>query len=340
MLPSSASSRAKLQQIADRLGVSRMTVSRALRGISYVKEDLKARILKEAERVGYKCTPTVSRIMGELRHSKQLTYHETVAFLYTQSPYYDVVFSGVQAMAAKLGYRVDCLIPDSSPSLRRGRQLTRVLRARGVRGVLLAPLTEVAHPHVTLEWKYFSTVLVGTSLANRGLARVQFDHFAACKLLLRKMQHLGYRRIGLVLSRYYHERSNRQLLAAFQAWHPRPSEAGELTYFYKEGEVQQVKEWIRARRLDSIIGGPGWLEFLGKDSGFRIPAKLGFASLLVGDRAELTGTQTTRNLFQIGTEAMRTLDGQLREGRLGLQQLPVTVNVPPDWQAGVTAVRH
>lgn len=332
-------SRVRLQEIADRVGVSRMTVSRAIRGISYVRKELKARILQEAERAGYECTPIISDIMGALRRSRKPTYHETIAFVHDSSPYYKLILSGVKAMASKLGYGVDCIVPDSTP-FQRDSQLTRVLRARGIRGVLLAPLSDTPHPHVTLRWQYFSTVLVGSSLANRGLVRVQFDHFAACKLLIRKLLHLGYRRIALILTKGYHERSNRLIQAAFQAWHPLPRDAQELTLLYNEGGKSELKKWIRSCRPECFIGGADWPEYLWEIAGCKIPEQFGFASLVTGDRPTLSGTQTNQDLIQIGAEAMRALDGQLRGGMFGLQQFPITVNIPPGWQAGRTAVRQ
>lgn len=338
MTPAPDNHRVGLKDIAARIGVSRMTVSRALRGTSYVEAGLKARILQEAKRLGYSANPVVSDIMGALRHSKKPDYRETIAVLFARpEPYYQVTFAGIHAMAEQLSYRVD-LISHSKERLR-SKTITRMLRARGIRGVIIMPPeAETSHPHVTLEWRHFSTVLIGSSLANHGIARVQSDHFGSGKFLVRQLQHLGYRRIGLMLRKRFHERSNRQFQAAFHAWHPRQSEADSMIYFFpEEPDPQTCRKWIEACRPDCVVAHTLWLKRLALDKKFSLPATCGLASLAVEQDRVFTGIHTERIFYEIGAEAMRYLDSQLRNGIFGLQERPRTLLIPTDWQKGLTA---
>ena len=57
--------RASLNDIALRLGISKMTVSRALRGGKHVEVELRERIVQTAEEMGYRPDPEIAKLMPE-----------------------------------------------------------------------------------------------------------------------------------------------------------------------------------------------------------------------------------------------------------------------------------
>ena len=70
-----------LRDIAEKAGVSRMTVSLALRGSPQVSKELQARVRQIAEEMGYQPNARVSRAMAELAKSRHVQADERLAFL-------------------------------------------------------------------------------------------------------------------------------------------------------------------------------------------------------------------------------------------------------------------
>jgi len=317
-----------------------MTVSRAIRDLPGVKPELRRRVTEYARSVGYTLDPTLSSAMGTFRQSRRVPYRETVAFLVNEhnAHYHNLLYAGASQMARNMNYRIERFDPWKQHLS--GRQVSRMLRARGIRGVLIAPRADVTHPHYTMDWEYLSVVLIGSSMANHGLPRVQFDHYAGCKLVLRKLQHLGYRRIGMYLTRNLHERSNRQLQAAYFAWcEDGARKVHELIY---QREISHNKEdfkrWLQQRRVDCLIGqsieGVDELkELYGPD----FAKTVGFASLSQFHHENIAGIEATETVTQNGREAMRLLDSHLRSNTMGLQEHPLTILIPPQWTPGMTA---
>ena len=230
--------RPHLQQIADLLSVSKMTVSRALREGTSVAPELRAKIRETAARLSYQPDSRISRLMSEVRKPRESTYRETLAFIWTHrnvknaKSYFQVGFEAARLRAEHLGFKLDEFhVKEESLT---GRALSRILHSRGIRGALIAPPGDQrSHPHAWLEWKRFCCVLIGRSMANTGLARVQHDHFSGTVLALRNLRRLHYKRIGLILAHSMDQRSSRLVRSAFLSFHPASLKETEKAYFHK-----------------------------------------------------------------------------------------------------------
>lgn len=89
--------RISLEKIAERLGLSKFAVSRALAGKSGVSEETRARVTKVADEMGYvRPAPRSSRVIG-------LVFHDTDLI---NSELHLLIQSGVQAEAQRRGYQV------------------------------------------------------------------------------------------------------------------------------------------------------------------------------------------------------------------------------------------
>src|SRR5688500_6630176 len=131
-----------LQDVADLAGVSKMTVSRALRGQPGVSPALAQRIRALAEKAGYQANPTVGSVMRLLRQRQASDYRENLAFVWTHPggqplplliPWRD----HARVRAERLGYRLDEFFL-RAPGMG-GARLRSILRTRGIRGILFAP---------------------------------------------------------------------------------------------------------------------------------------------------------------------------------------------------------
>lgn len=317
--------------IAIRLGISRMTVSRALRGEAGVKAELKARILVVAAELGYRHDPTVSHVMAAIRRSRRPAYRETMACVQTHFDDVGRMFDGARQQAELLGYKLELFQPAQEGLTARG--LSRMLHARGVRGVLLAPNSSAAHPRYWLEWEKFAVVLIGSSLVNQGLHRVQFDHYGAAVLSLRKLRHAGYHRTGLVIDRGLHERAGHRQAAAYQAYVGLPAGDRDRLMFFVEsaGDRSRFERWLESESPDSLLCDiESRYDWLGNEKRAR---EIGVAALnlFVGD-GRVAGVRQHEDA--IGREAVNVLATQLGAGQLGLRPLPHTLFVPGTWQNG------
>ena len=155
--------RPTLRHIADALGVSVNTVSRALAGKDNVNEVTRARIRDEAQRIGY--VPNV------LARSLVLGSNNTVGLVITNpsNPLYAQLISSVERQAKAAGYSTLLLVSEESEE---GEQsaVESLLRA-AVDGAIVVPVqTKYRH------WRRLQDAGVPIVLVNRNLPELDTDH--------------------------------------------------------------------------------------------------------------------------------------------------------------------
>ena len=324
--PMSRKTAPTVRSLARELGIAPMTVSRALRGHPNVRPVLAAKVRRLASRRGYRLDPVVSEVMGGLGRAQGVRYRETVAFVWThQRSQPDAEQSGAQAVAESLGYRMEIIKPWQEGL--DDRDVSRILWARGIRGVLLAPNESRPDPRYDLEWEKFAVVLVGSSLVNTRLPRISRDYFHDAKLAMLKMREAGRMRTGLALSASTHHRTDRRYAAAAAAYGD--GRQGRLHFVDstkpEDGERARFERWISRTKPEALLTdfpqARAW-----------VPRDLPHAFLTLG--AGRSGPGVRADFVRVGAEAMRMLDGMLRGGRLGLQSEPVSLLVPGKWVPG------
>lgn len=198
--------RLTIHSLARRLGLSAMTVSRALRNASGVSAETRNLVLAAAARRGYRPDPSLA-VLNAYRHGKRhLLPHETIAYL-TDMPTMDEwrrvgtfsrYFSGAEARAKELGYALEHFWV-REPGLT-GRRASQILSNRGIRGVIVGALHR-GGTVLDLDWSSFTAVAVGRSLAAPHIPTVSPNHFQCVELAWQKAWERGYRRIGLALTK-------------------------------------------------------------------------------------------------------------------------------------------
>ena len=335
----SSEARPQLKQIAEILGVSKMTVSRALREGTSVGSELRARIQETARQLGYKPDSRISQIMSSIRKSKPDQYRETLALVWTHKRsekngnFFEELRSGAKLQAEQLGYKLDEFHMNDEGL--NGRSLSRILHSRGIRGVLIAPPGgERSYPHIWLDWQKFSCVLIGRSFVNTGLARVQSDHYSACLLALRRLKRLRYRRVGLVLSRSFDEQTGHMVRSAFRSFHPMgPKQAEKLTFTSDELDSKAVAKWIEQNQPEVVIAN--------FENRFPRPEQLvsrtGTPIGLVAlnwNRHQPNIAGVNLQVPLIGEHAIDLLLSRMRRNMFGLEDTAPTVQVPGSWMDG------
>jgi LacI family transcriptional regulator len=336
--------RPHLQQIAELLGVSKMTVSRALREGTPVAAELRAKIREAAARLGYQTDSRISELMSEIRKSRESGYRETLGFVWTHQSvkntrsFFQEGFEGAQTRAEILGYKLDEFhLKDEALS---GRALSRILYSRGIRGVIIAaPVDQRCYPHMWLEWKKFCCVLIGRSMANAGLARVQHDHFSGTVHILRHLRRLHYERIGLVLAHSMDERSLRQVRSAFLGFHPSSSlDAAKLIYTGETFDAKSLRKWITQTKPNVVVSNFEEPFPTAKQLQSVLPKSVALASLnWSSTQPDIAGIMQQRSFM--GEEAIDLLARRLQQKRMGLDSLAPTVMIPGLWIDGASVPR-
>ena len=332
-----------LNRIAQLLGVSKMTVSRAMREGTSVDPGLRAKIREAARQIGYQPDSRISQVMRAVRRAQPSHYRETLAFIWTHrasdrkdaGSFFDEEFEGARRRSQQLGYRLD-EFRKTEESLN-GTSLSRILHSRGIRGALIAPPGfERAHPHIWMNWKQFCCVLLGQSFANTGLARVQHDHYSSCVLTLRRLKRLRYRRIGLVISHSMDERSARLTRAAFLSFHPLGFKAAENLIFAGDYyDPKALKKWMTLGKPEAFVthleNSFPRLEQIRAHA----PEEMALAVLNWNkNQPELAGINQHRSA--IGEQALDFLLLRLQGNQFGLDPLAPSIRIPGLWVEGAS----
>lgn len=182
----------RLKDIAERAGVSVMTVSKALRDKPDLAVATKARIRSLAEQMGY--VPDASA--SGLRNRKTRLLGLVIPA--PTDPVYSRVMLALEGHAYELGY--DLLLAHSLGKSDREDAVIRRLMARRVDGLFVAPVYRMAKTSAIfddLRKQEIPVVLLGHRAPFcDGFVNVETDDVAASEAVTRHLLDLGHRRIA------------------------------------------------------------------------------------------------------------------------------------------------
>ena len=327
------------REIARAAGVSPATVSLALRNHPSIPEETRARIREVAEQLGYRPNPRVAELMGHIRRNRTAdALGETVALYWSDADRATVhgfehlrrLEAAVRRRLADNGYGLECHYAEAGVSPAR---VERILRARGIRGLLLAPLLRLPHRHLSWNWQDFSVVIAGSGLWRPEFNRVRFHHFAEMGEILHQLHHRGRRRIGLVTDLRVENRSQRAISGGF--WARVPADIRRLdAVFESDGENREAfLAWVNQYDPDCLIVSCSpvleWMRSARVSPGLVLtsmemaPAGSGYAGI-------------HQNYGRLGEAAAEQLLGQLLLNQTGIPADPVKVFLTGKWMpAGV-----
>src|ERR1700690_1167175 len=134
-----------IRALAKQLGLSRTTVSEALRGLPRIQEKTAIRIREAANLAGYRPNPLASAVMSQIRRSRTQAFRGGMAAVTideadrpsNSARYHEALIEGARARAADLGYKLQAfLVGQEGVTVER---LDSILQSRGIQGVLLLP---------------------------------------------------------------------------------------------------------------------------------------------------------------------------------------------------------
>jgi len=245
-----------LRQLAETAGVSQMTVSRALSGRGRIAESTRTRITGLAERHGYRPDPEVAKLMHHLRARRTRRFQSLVIGLTTRRPddresYFQSLAAGARAQLKGRGYGFEVM--QIAADGRGPAGLGRMLRTRGVEGILILPQKSPVDLSGLLTWSEFVAVAASASAAVPGAHRVTPDHFGNALLLCRTLAASGQRRIGLVIDADHDRRTNQGFSAAI-TWHGLNEATRFVPPLVTSGDfTEALRTWFAREQPDTIV---------------------------------------------------------------------------------------
>ena len=336
------------RDLAAILGLSHSTVAMCLRNDPRVAAKTRERVLRCARENGYKPNPLVGALMAQVRRKRrQKDTGEVVAFL-TASESPDAwkklfsasrQFEGSSARGKQLGFSVQPFWLGNRGA--RARALDRVLTARGICGLLLAPLP-FDYRTLELDWRRYALVAIGYSFTQLAPHRVVHHNLKTLFTCYHQLRLLGHRRIGLVLQPEADERVRHLWSTAFLgAQRIYQGERLEPCWIPTLTDPAPFLSWYKRRRPDAVIGiwnhePLTWLRAAGID----VPGEVSFASLDLGEENIGRIAGVLQDNHNVGIAAMDVLSGLLLQNEVGIPAIPRITMIEDTWLDGPTASRR
>lgn len=250
-----------LKEIARRSGRALATVSYALRGDPKIPAATRQAIQETAIALGYRPNPRISSLMAHIRRSQQAPFGEKIAFVWVHTsralarrdPFLNAVHNGARLRAEHAGFALEDFYTND-PGMT-NRRLEQILRARGIVGVVLSPVT-TSEASITLDWDWsgFSPAVIGNVTWTPELHHAGHHHYLGMHAALLALQEQGCKRIAAIIEPKSNARAKRAWEAAFLAHHPQPARARSLLRLPETRQnLTQLPRWIDDTAPDAVI---------------------------------------------------------------------------------------
>ncbi|MEI8233540.1 MAG: LacI family DNA-binding transcriptional regulator [Verrucomicrobiota bacterium] len=333
--------------LARAAGVSKNTVSLALRRDPQIPARTREKIEALARAMGYIKNPTVAHLMVQLRAGAATGHRAALALLnahedrdaFRTHPTIPTYVEGCRRQAAQAGYSLDPFWlhdPDLD-----GAKLVKILRARGIQGVLLVGLMDANRLPERFQavWEAFPCVVTGVRTRDPALSFACTDHHMLALRAVEAALRLGYRRPGLVLDgvidRLVEHRFTSGFLIAQRSLPP----ARRVRPFYAVREARQdvapFRQWWEKERPDVILtlyhAVRGWLA----DWGVHAPRDVGLIQL-EWRRAHADWAGMDQHNDVVGEAAVEMVIGMIHRAESGVPLFPRATLLGSTWVEGST----
>lgn len=337
--------------LAVHAGVSKNTISLALRGDSRIPPATRARIEAIAKQLGYQKNPVVAHLMSELRKTKTPEYRRTLALFngnvdrdaLTRHPNIKIWMQGCERRAESQGYIFDkfwLLDPELN-----GQRLGRILRSRGINGaIILGSFSDNHLPARFAElWEQIACVVTGVRTHEPTLSFCCVDHHALMLEAMRQVRLLGYQRPALVLSQTVDELVEGRFSAGMWiAQQQLPAKQRVPGFDWSTGgddHPQRFRAWLKRHKPDVLLTlHPGCRETVAQ-LGYRVPRDLGLVNLEMNPTMPDWAAMNQRNDLT-GEAAVDMLITMLHNNETGIPESPRAMLGSSHWVPGKTVRRQ
>ena len=336
--------------VARAAGVSKNTVSLALRNDPQIPEQTRVRIAALADSLGYRKNPTVAHLMAQLRSEAESGHKATLALLnanedrnaFQSHPTIPTYIEGCRRRAARNGYSLDEFWLHD-PMLD-GARLNRILRMRNIRGVIVVGLMNSNRlPDRFLPtWEEFPCVVTGVRTRDPALSFACTDHHMLVMRAFENALRLGYKRPGLVLDRVIDNLVECRFTSGFLIAQNALPASRRLAPFYAVSEARQdpalFGKWLKREQPDLILTLyhviHRWLDNLA----LRVPQDLGLIQLeWRADHPHWAGMNQHNDI--VGEAAVEMVIGMIHNSERGVPLFPRATLLGSTWVEERTVTR-
>lgn len=330
-----------LRTLARSLGLSRTTVSDALRGSPRVNAETVARVRAAAKAAGYERNPLTGAVMSLLRRSRGQQFRGVLAaveMVEAHRPdhavrYNESLVAGVSERANELGFKVERF--EIGVQGMRLNRLDTILHTRGIQGLVILPAS--GFPDLSeLSWGRYTAVYADYFIDSPPLHCVCSDHYRSMIGLLHELHTRGYRRPGLLMDIHLDERLQFRWEGAFlalQKYLPKTTDVPPLRL--KSVTRSDFEAWFKKYDPDVVLGHfPQAMSWM-KGCGAKIPATHAFVCLNTL-RTEEDCAGLDLQTGQLGARAAELVIGQLLHNEFGIPEQPSLTTIPAKLVEGPT----
>ena len=336
--------RVTLKDIAAKVGVTKTTVSLALRDSPGVSPAMREQIRRVAGELGYVVDPILHRL-AEYRQADNATgFQGVIAWVnHWRHPErlrhfheFEQYWRGAKLAAKRMGYHLKEFIwsADCPATLAERRLLEG-----GVQGLLIPP-----HPPEVkwddFDWGKFSLIRFGLSMRQVDSNLVTADHQRGMVMAIKRIHEYGYHRIGLVYNQA-HDRSMggnqyggflwaQKLFGIERPIPPLDSETKTESLLAKTRRNLDV--WMKKYKPDAILTARPETPELLRELGYQIPRDVALASTSPYDISVDAGIDQCPHA--IGQIAAEMLIKQICLNERGESAEPCRILVESRWQDG------
>lgn len=349
--------RISLKDIADKAGVSKNTVSLALRDSAKIADATKGRILKIAKDLDYLPNPRVNEAMGYMRAHRGTTISETIGVLLgwnTKSKselaagnqHLAQTFDAIDKHAQSMGFATDYIQLDK-PNLRPQR-LLEIIKSRGIRG-LIVPQMENRKSTLNLDLSHLAIVQIGRTVWSPQIDTIACNETDVTILATKMLWRKGYRRIGFYFSKWsMHQSKNRLQMGVLFC---QQSMFGLESIILGINDLLQTPKdvldydlvrkdfipWFEKNKPEVVVGViPTIRRIVENDLGLRVPEDVGLVQFDYVPKPghEMAGVSHQKNLQ--AKHAVDFIASRLFHNQTGLPESAIELNVECEWIDGPT----
>ena len=181
----------KIEDVAQRAGVSTATVSRVLSGKPYVSEELRIRVVNAAQELDYR----PSRVARSLREQRSRIIGLIISDI--QNPFFTAIVRAVEDGAYASGHAVFLCNTDEDEA--KETLYIDLMLAEHVAGVILSPTTGRNPAYHHLMQAGIPVVAIDRRVHNVPLDTVLVDNVSATRKAVEHLIEQGHRRIGAIV---------------------------------------------------------------------------------------------------------------------------------------------
>ncbi|MBM3852270.1 MAG: LacI family transcriptional regulator [Verrucomicrobia bacterium] len=330
------------RDIAEKAGVSQMTVSLALRDHPTLPVATRRRIQKIAEEIGYKPDPNIGRMLKYIRSRRAVRATPSIAYLHAMktdanfgpSRSRQRMLEGAKARCETLGFQIDefwLQAEGLTPA-----RMCAILQTRGIEGILVPPFPREI-TRFDFDWRDFSAISTSHSSEFLGLDLITTNRQQTINLAMEKLRARGYRRPGLIMDVERDRRTGHNILSHF-LWHQslQPKAQRVPVLFVPEVDRRALARWLGRGRPDVVLSMGDEVLTMLEELGHAVPARIGYLSLSTGSHLARPVSGIDEAPDRIGATAIDLLAAKILHFERGLPDARKLVLIDGVWREGAT----